>query len=743
MLDEAELKDFWSLFKDKPVFAKWPDAEAQVSPQIEKLNFKPDQAVFRPGGRAESVYFVGQGTILQIVREDGTPWLRREFKRGDYFGYQALFTDKFAAEIVAATDAVVYTIPAQTLQLAIERDPDLYEELLNEKRVARLRAIPLFRSFPEEDLLRIGAMTEEMYLDAGTDLSLNEKRGLWIIDYGHVRVTGPASLGRSGFRLTAGNFFLTEGTRRGAACVATAATATLATHLFYLPLEHATRLIQAFPDVGQLTAQPVDIVDELAKVPLFNTAGMTDAHRQHLAQFVGWSFVPERQNVTSQGAAGQSYVILRDGAAVVNTLDEQGRLRPRTYLNRGQHYGATSLLEGKTRDVTVRAVVAPAHGNVTGLRGADVLTLDRRDLEYAFAERRDLWKRDIGMYGNYQQTKTEKKRFAWQTEGETNVWSGRSHVWWLIQPLLALAAFAALMWLLAQAAPTALRPAAQIIWLILLGVLGVAALFVVINYYDDYYIVTNRRVIRRDRQLWLLNETLMEAPLETVQDVTLDTNFWGRFLGFGNLTIRTAAKVGSIIFQNLPEAERVRQATLEEKAQVLAITRGYQREALRNELITTLKIVLPVPGHKPALGEDVHPLGWFDRRIGRQLTKKPKTRDSPIAPKHLGALLATSDGASTGKLASCAICRARASARKGGRRVLAQTLDRADPERVVSLPGSAWADNRFPSIGQCSKHVEPAKRRPYASLVIPRPGVGRLALVGDPGLSQRYLHSDR
>ena len=52
------------------------------------------------------------------------------------------------------------------------------------------------------------------------------------------------------------------------------------------------RLIKAFPDIGQLAAQPVDIVDELAKVPLFNTAGMTDAHRQHLAQFVGWGSSP-------------------------------------------------------------------------------------------------------------------------------------------------------------------------------------------------------------------------------------------------------------------------------------------------------------------------------------------------------------------------------------------------------------------------------------------------------------------
>ena len=144
------------------------------------------------------------------------------------------------------------------------------------------------------------------------------------------------------------------------------------------------RLIRSFPDFGQLATRPLDIAAELAKVPLFSSAGMTDAHRQHLAQFVGWGFVPDGQNVTSQGAVGHCFVILRDGAAVVSSLDEQGRLRPRTYLSGGKYYGSTSLLAGKTRDVTVRAVVAPSCDAQPGVRGADVLTLDRRDPRVRF-----------------------------------------------------------------------------------------------------------------------------------------------------------------------------------------------------------------------------------------------------------------------------------------------------------------------------------------------------------------------
>jgi uncharacterized membrane protein YdbT with pleckstrin-like domain len=398
------------------------------------------------------------------------------------------------------------------------------------------------------------------------------------------------------------------------------------------------RLIRSFPDLGQLAARPLDIAAELAKVPLFSSAGMTDAHRQHLAQFVGWGFVPDGQNVTSQGAVGHSFVILRDGAAVVSSLDEQGRLRPRTYLSRGKYYGSTSLLTGKTRDVTVRAVVAPAYDLQSGVRGADILTLDRRDLEYAFAEKPDLWKRGISLFDNYQQTKEQKQRFAWQTEGEVIIWYGRPHMWWLIQPLLILGALAILMGLLARKAPSDLLGAAFTIWAIALGFLGLLAIAAVVNYYDDYYVVTNRRVARHDRQFWLLTETLMEAPLETIQDVTLNTDLWGRLIGYGDLTIRTAAKVGAIVFFRLPHPERVREETMKERAQVLAITRGAEQEALRNVLISTLRVTLPIPDRKPALGDNVLPPGRSGKSTGQQTTGSKPQSELPSSQSAFGRL---------------------------------------------------------------------------------------------------------
>jgi hypothetical protein len=175
-------------------------------------------------------------------------------------------------------------------------------------------------------------------------------------------------------------------------------------------------------------------------------------------------------------------------------------------------------------------------------------------------------------------------------------------------------------------------------WLMLLGILGLLAIAATVNYYDDYYTVTSRRVARHDRQFWLLTETLMEAPLETIQDVTVNTDFWGRLIGYGNLTVRTAAKVGAIVFLRLPHPERVKEETVKERAQVIAITRGAEQEALRNVLISTLRVTLPIPDRKPALGDNVLPPGRSDKGTGQQQTSSKPQSTLPPSQNAFGRL---------------------------------------------------------------------------------------------------------
>jgi len=42
-----------------------------------------------------------------------------------------------------------------------------------------------------------------------------------------------------------------------------------------------------------------------------------------------------------------------------------------------------------------------------------------------------------------------------------------------------------------------------------------------------------------------------EAPIDTVQDVSMAQFLLGRLLGFGDLSVRTAAKTGGVFFPNV------------------------------------------------------------------------------------------------------------------------------------------------------------------------------------------------
>ena len=207
--------------------------------------------------------------------------------------------------------------------------------MLRDKLIVRLRPFPLLRSVSDAQLRWVAIFTEEVEVAQGADVPMAGKAGLWLIERGQIEVAGPVAPGRSNWRLTAGNFFLSGGPTvgHGANCIAQTAKGHVKSQLLYLPIEDFNALAQAFPDFAALSQRPLNIPAILAGVgPL---KGISEEHRQHLAQFCGWRFVPAGQNITSQGLPGYTLVMLRQGIALVTALDDRGRPRPRHQFQMG------------------------------------------------------------------------------------------------------------------------------------------------------------------------------------------------------------------------------------------------------------------------------------------------------------------------------------------------------------------------------------------------------------------------
>lgn len=74
-----------------------------------------------------------------------------------------------------------------------------------------------------------------------------------------------------------------------------------------------------------------------------------------------------------------------------------------------------------------------------------------------------------------------------------------------------------------------------------------------VDWTNDFYIVTSHRVVYQERVV-LLYDSRQESPLPAIQSSTITTTQWGRWLGYGNVAIRTF--YGTLLFRNVANPEQ-------------------------------------------------------------------------------------------------------------------------------------------------------------------------------------------
>jgi membrane protein YdbS with pleckstrin-like domain len=73
----------------------------------------------------------------------------------------------------------------------------------------------------------------------------------------------------------------------------------------------------------------------------------------------------------------------------------------------------------------------------------------------------------------------------------------------------------------------------------------------------DEFVVTTRRVIRKTG---LVAREAEHAPIEKIQDVTVDQGVLARLLGYGTVILETASESGRIVLPDIADPERFRSA---------------------------------------------------------------------------------------------------------------------------------------------------------------------------------------
>jgi hypothetical protein len=109
----------------------------------------------------------------------------------------------------------------------------------------------------------------------------------------------------------------------------------------------------------------------------------------------------------------------------------------------------------------------------------------------------------------------------------------------------------------------------------------------VVDWTNDYLVLTNRRIIRKEIFAFI-REIRQEAPIEAVREVTLNTRgpiF--KLLDISDVTIQTLG--GRMTFDHVRHAEDLKNRILNRRDMIQLEIKGPEGDRIREELMRTLR----------------------------------------------------------------------------------------------------------------------------------------------------------
>ncbi len=123
--------------------------------------------------------------------------------------------------------------------------------------------------------------------------------------------------------------------------------------------------------------------------------------------------------------------------------------------------------------------------------------------------------------------------------------------------------------------------AVTIVSLIFLGII----LFRILDWSNDYFLVTNKRIVHREFDLRTFRIDIKTARIDQIQSVEIVTpSFLANHLHYGNAVITTASSFGTIVFDNIGSPETVKEALDRLTSFVKKIDSSRQQTLMRQSL---------------------------------------------------------------------------------------------------------------------------------------------------------------
>jgi hypothetical protein len=280
--------------------------------------------------------------------------------------------------------------------------------------------------------------------------------------------------------------------------------------------------------------------------------------------------------IFERGAEPDGFYMVFRGRVSVSRPTERGR-EFLASLVAGDYFGEEALFANRKRSATV-----------TAAEDSMLFFLSRKHFDELLTQYPKL--RPNFLVAIKSRRLAREARFKWLGQNEVIYFMARRHKIRLYQALVAPVLFLIFpiglfswAYLAAAATPFALG-VITLIGIILWGIWNA------VDWSNDYYIVTNQRVIWLEKVIGIY-DSRQEAPLGTILSVGLETDVLGRSLDYGNVIVRTF--VGKIEFDDVDHpaqaADMIREYWERAKARGVQAQKDAMKNAIRSKLGLTVQ----------------------------------------------------------------------------------------------------------------------------------------------------------
>jgi CRP-like cAMP-binding protein len=324
-------------------------------------------------------------------------------------------------------------------------------------------------------------------------------------------------------------------------------------------------------------------VEFMRRIHLFYR--LEDDHFDSVAARAGEKKYQPGEVIIRQGDVGASFFMIYSGSVNVVRLKGHGA-QTQTKLVAGDYFGEEALLTHHRRNATV-----------TATEETILLTISQVDFNQLLKTVPPLKANFVVAVSSHRLARSMQFKWLREDEGEVIYFLARKHPVLLVQALTAPVIVGAVCFLGILAGFKAGIP--LLLWpsVVAMGFTISWAIWNGIDWGNDYYIVTNQRVVWLEKVVGIY-DSRQEAPLSAIQRINVQTEFWGRQLDYGILIVRTI--VGSTLTLHNVDHPYQAAALIEEhwkrsKQSSRKMEEAAMRQALRERLLRTQPAPVPAP----------------------------------------------------------------------------------------------------------------------------------------------------